>query len=150
MPVKRGRAMLGTRLSLRTRKANRSPSGDHQWATWVWRISSVGGGGQDERRGVTCSQSSNEANEANKGAFEPLATSIYIHSSCSSAKCRVPNWQTRLCIRSDTRPFCLPEPSFGLIIESGHLPNADVRSAAPPYFPLPTIDETSVGPKGLI
>ncbi|TNN43095.1 hypothetical protein EYF80_046703 [Liparis tanakae] len=34
MPVKRGKAMLGTRLSLRTRKANLSPSGDHQWATW--------------------------------------------------------------------------------------------------------------------
>lgn len=30
MPVKRGKAMLGTRLSLRTRKANLSPSGDHQ------------------------------------------------------------------------------------------------------------------------
>lgn len=34
--------MLGTRLSLRTRKASLSPSGDHQCATWVWRISSVG------------------------------------------------------------------------------------------------------------
>ncbi|KAG7272988.1 hypothetical protein CRUP_010172 [Coryphaenoides rupestris] len=30
MPVKRGSTMLGTRLSLRTRKARRSPSGDHQ------------------------------------------------------------------------------------------------------------------------
>ena len=44
MPVNRGKAMLGTRLSLRTRKANLSPSGDHQWATWVPRISSVLGG----------------------------------------------------------------------------------------------------------
>lgn len=48
MPVKRGKAMLGTRLSLRTRKANLSPSGDHQCATWVWRISSVQRDKQDE------------------------------------------------------------------------------------------------------
>lgn len=50
MPVNRGKAMLGTRLSLRTRKANLSPSGDHQWATWVWRISSVGRNREKRRK----------------------------------------------------------------------------------------------------
>lgn len=39
-PVKVGNTMFGTRLSFRTRNAKRSPSGDHQCATCVCRISS--------------------------------------------------------------------------------------------------------------